>query len=291
MTMNFREEGTVFTAGDSTLLGVASIPSEPANVAVLFLVGGPQYRAGSHRQFTLLARHFAENGFASLRFDYPGMGDSQGESVSFSSCALELEAAVEHLQAMVPSAKSVVLWGLCDAASTAMMFAHKLPAVRGNILVNPWVHGGEYSPSFRLSHYYGPLLSDKDYWKRLLSGKVNVLPALVDTFKAFVGFLSLKKQQRAVGESEKGSQSDFIDDMLLGSERFQHEMLLILSEKDLTAKEFLEVTQSNKRWRKILNRNTTQMHQIVGADHTFSRAKWRDEVAAVALSWLQRQIT
>jgi alpha/beta superfamily hydrolase len=45
---------------------------------VLVIVGGPQYRAGSHRQFTLLARSLAEQGFAVLRFDYRGMGDSTG---------------------------------------------------------------------------------------------------------------------------------------------------------------------------------------------------------------------
>ncbi|MFK7975383.1 MAG: hydrolase 1, exosortase A system-associated [Halioglobus sp.] len=281
--MDYREEGTVFSCGDSRMLGITAIPAEPASIAVLFLVGGPQYRAGSHRQFTLLARNFAARGFASLRFDYPGMGDSYGQSVAFSTCDAEVEAAVEHLHASVPSAKHVVLWGLCDAASTAMMFAHRLPTVRGGIFVNPWVHGGEYSPGFRLSHYYGPLLSDRQRWKRLLSGNVDIKPAIADTVKALSALLSFKRKN-----APESSHVDFVDGMLRGCEAFKYEMLFMLSEKDLTAKEFMELSQQNKRWCEILKRNTTQTHKIAGADHTFSRSQWREEVASVALGWLQR---
>jgi hypothetical protein len=40
-----------------TMLGILHEPVAPsAPVGVLIVVGGPQYRAGSHRQFVLLAR-------------------------------------------------------------------------------------------------------------------------------------------------------------------------------------------------------------------------------------------
>ena len=39
---------------------------------MVIVVGGPQYRAGSHRQFTLLARHIAAAGYPVLRFDARG---------------------------------------------------------------------------------------------------------------------------------------------------------------------------------------------------------------------------
>lgn len=278
----YREEGVVFRAGEARLLGVAAIPEQPSSVAVLFLVGGPQYRAGSHRQFTLLARFLAEQGFASLRFDYPGMGDSEGQPVAFADCQSEVGAAVEQLLRVSPAVQEVVLWGLCDAASTAMIVAHKLAPVRGTILVNPWVHGGEYSPGFRLSHYYGPLLSDRGYWKRLVTGQVNVAPAFVDAAKALVALWPFSKKDRS-GQQQGG----FVGRMLQGSEEFQNPMLFILSEKDLTAKEFLEVTQSSQRWLAILERESTQMHSVKEADHTFSSAAWRQEVADVALKWLQ----
>ena len=68
-----REEALVFGCGGEALVGVLARPDAPAARGVLIVVGGPQYRAGSHRQFTHLARELARNGIASLRFDYRGM--------------------------------------------------------------------------------------------------------------------------------------------------------------------------------------------------------------------------
>lgn len=276
----YQERGITFVSGQNQLLGVAAIPDLQAEVSVLFLVGGPQYRAGSHRQFTLLARKLAEQGVASLRFDYPGMGDSEGEPVSFEDCAGDVAAALEVLTAHVPSAKRVVLWGLCDAASTAMMFGHQLPQVNGMILVNPWVHGGEYSPGFRISHYYRPLLTEKGYWKRLFKGQVNIAPAFLDAMKAVTG---LGRR----GRSALSGQQGFVDRMLLGAENFAHETLFILSENDLTAREFQSVAHNSGGWQAVLARQGSKVTKIPGADHTFSRAIWRDQVTAATLEWLK----
>ena len=56
----YREEGKVFWCGENRLVGVATIPEKGSDVGVLVLVGGPQYRIGSHRQFALLARALAQ---------------------------------------------------------------------------------------------------------------------------------------------------------------------------------------------------------------------------------------
>ena len=73
----WREQGVVFDSAGQRLVGILALPDAPADSAVLITVGGPQYRVGSHRQFTLLARELAAQGIASLRFDYTGMGDAQ----------------------------------------------------------------------------------------------------------------------------------------------------------------------------------------------------------------------
>ncbi|NND69017.1 MAG: hydrolase 1, exosortase A system-associated, partial [Halioglobus sp.] len=73
------------------------------------MVGGPQYRVGSHRQFTLLARHLAAQGFTSLRFDYSGMGDSEGVRARFDNVREDVEAALDALLAAAPGVRRVVL--------------------------------------------------------------------------------------------------------------------------------------------------------------------------------------
>ena len=82
-TSAYSEQALRIACAGDTLIGILAKPQRPAAVGVLIIVGGPQYRAGSHRQFTLLARHLADAGHAVLRFDYRGMGDSSGDARDF----------------------------------------------------------------------------------------------------------------------------------------------------------------------------------------------------------------
>ena len=55
--MNVRESVLQFDCAGESLIGIVSQPAAvPLAVGIVIVVGGPQYRAGSHRQFTLLAR-------------------------------------------------------------------------------------------------------------------------------------------------------------------------------------------------------------------------------------------
>src|SRR5690349_14351227 len=91
------ERAVFFQCQGEQLVGILSGAEQPATRGVLILVGGPQYRAGSHRQFTLLARHLAEHGVPSLRFDYRGMGDSGGEVRSFEDVSPDIRCAIDRL--------------------------------------------------------------------------------------------------------------------------------------------------------------------------------------------------
>ena len=73
-----KERCLSFECGGETLLGILHEPRIHKETGVLVIVGGPQYRVGSHRQFVLMARALANVGYAVLRFDYRGMGDSTG---------------------------------------------------------------------------------------------------------------------------------------------------------------------------------------------------------------------
>ena len=68
------ERALEFDCEGESLVGILSGARSGVRRGVLVVVGGPQYRAGSHRQFTLLARHLAEYGLPALRFDYRGIG-------------------------------------------------------------------------------------------------------------------------------------------------------------------------------------------------------------------------
>src|SRR5262249_52771049 len=115
--MSGRETAFAFTCRGDSLVAIYHQATGAPRRGVVIVVGGPQYRVGSHRQFVLLARALAESGIPVLRFDYRGMGDSEGEFTGFEAIDLDIAAAIDAFVARCPSLREIVLWGLCDAAS------------------------------------------------------------------------------------------------------------------------------------------------------------------------------
>ncbi|NJK42664.1 MAG: hypothetical protein HC937_03035 [Aquincola sp.] len=59
-------------------------------------------------------------GYAVLRFDVRGMGDSQGVQRPFDHLNDDIASAIDALLAHARGVRRVVLWGLCDGASGRM---------------------------------------------------------------------------------------------------------------------------------------------------------------------------
>ena len=175
----FTEHALRFDCEGEQLLGILALPgrdasSTAAHTAMLMVVGGPQYRAGSHRQFTLSARAAAAAGMPVLRFDYRGMGDSSGALRQFEGVEHDIAAAIDALQRRCPSVRSVVLYGLCDAASASLLYwdATRDPRIAAMCLLNPWVRSDAGLARVHVTHYYKQRLRDPAFWRKLLHGEV-----------------------------------------------------------------------------------------------------------------------
>ena len=280
--MSFTERPLLIDCEGERLVGVLSLPERPGRIAVVVIVGGPQYRAGSHRQFVQLARRLAGAGFPTLRFDYRGMGDSTGAPRTFEDCGPDIAAAIDAVRANCESVERLVLWGLCDAASAALDYwqAARDPRVAALALLNPWVRSEATLAKAHVKHYYAQRVLSKEFWAKLFSGGV----APVDALRGF-GRNVARALSRPQGDSGRASQS-FQDRMAAGLRAFPGPVLLILSGDDLTAKEFLEYAQSGAGWSGLLERQGLERHDLPGADHTFSNAGAAGEVEARTLSWL-----
>ncbi len=137
--MNYSETALCFPCAGETLVGILAAPKASAETGIVIIVGGPQYRVGSHRQFVHIARALASAGYAVLRMDYRGMGDSEGNQRDFQAVDDDIKSGIDTLFKQVPTLKKVALWGLCDAASAALLYLHRSADLRvhGLCLLNP----------------------------------------------------------------------------------------------------------------------------------------------------------
>ena len=282
--MTVEEEPLLFGCEGARLVAILHRPVEPRARGVLLIVGGPQYRAGSHRQFVLLARHLASKGFPVLRFDYRGMGDSEGADIAFTNTGADVRAALSALAGATGS-REIVVWGLCDAASAALMHACSDPRVCGLVLANPWVRQTETEARAYLRHYYGARFLDREQWRRLLTGKVNPFKSAADLLKLLI------KSRSGGGEKAhpagQPAAAAFVTRMLEGLESFGGKVLVLLSGDDMTAAEFKDVVAGSPRWARALERAAVTRRDLPQADHTFSTAAWRDEAAVCTERWLE----
>jgi len=280
------EAPLVFECAGKRLVGVIASPATSASVALLVIVGGPQYRAGSHRQFVQLARQAAAHGFAAMRFDVRGMGDSEGAQRSFEEIDADVSAALDALQRAAPSVTRVGLWGLCGGASAALLYCLSCrdPRVAGVALVNPWVRSQTTQARTRVKHYYTRRLLQAEFWKKLLSGQV-ALGAVRELARALRIVLS-SSMQTAAESGEHGLSLE--RRMSSGLAGFHGETLLVLSGNDYTAKEFLETVQLDPSWKSLLSRSKLTRVDVVDADHTFSHPDSQIEVENHTLAWLGR---
>lgn len=282
------ERGLRFSCEGESLVGVLSLPAgDAAAVGVVIAVGGPQVRVGSHRQFLLLARRLAAAGHAVLRFDVRGMGDATGEFPGFEALGPDLAAAVATLREQVPAVRRVVLWGLCDAASAALMNVPALQGVDGLVLLNPWARHADTQVRTEVKQYYAKRVFDPAFWRKLLAGRVNVVSAAGELAGKLWRVLRSRLAPAAGAAADTDAPADYRERMARGALSFGGPQLYILAGKDHVCAEFLDYSQSHPRLGRLWQRPGVTRLDLPQADHTFSSAQLRGQVEAATLRWLQ----
>lgn len=283
--MQYEERALGFSCGGEALLGIVSVPERPAARGVLVLVGGPQYRAGSHRQFTLLARGLARRGIPVMRFDYRGMGDGEGAPRNFEDIGDDLRAAIDQFIASVPGLREVALWGLCDAASAALFYAARDQRVRGLALLNPWARAEAGLAKAVLKRYYLRRLAEPALWRKVFGGRFDVRASAVSLGRQVATVL---RARRTRPDADGGAAAPPLAERLYaGLHGFAGPVLLILSPDDMTAMEFMEMAGGSPRWRALMAAPRVTRRELAGADHTFSSRAWRDQVEEWTGNWLR----
>ncbi len=283
--MYIEETPVQFDCKGDKLLGMLHTPKNYNSTGLLIIVGGPQYRVGSHRQFLLLSRYLLKKKIASLRFDCRGMGDSEGIFHSFEEIYEDINHAINYMFSSCSKLTSIVIWGLCDAASAACMYGYKDKRVSKLILLNPWVRTDTSLAKTYIKHYYRKRIYSRAFWKKAFLGSLNL--------KSSINSLIINIKQSLIKNNSLNSLNcneteNYVEKMINGLKNFKKPIMLILSGNDLTAKEFEKLMNDSHELQRIFSDEKSVLKRIEEANHTFSTRKWRDQVADWTHEWIIR---
>lgn len=292
------EQPFVFSCEGEALVAVLHLPKTPEKaekLGVLVIVGGPQYRVGSHRQFLHLARHLAKENIPVMRFDYRGMGDASGDLLGFEHVQIDIQYAIDGFMQKVPELEGVVLWGLCDAATAACFYAPSDDRVKGLVILNPWVRSEAGEAKAFLKHYYLQRLFSRQLWSKVIKGDFK-LSASMASLMSMIKRSSSPKGVSDVAESEiagtveplKQSSTNLPEKIQSSLKAFQGPVQYIMSGNDLTAAEFDDAVRGSKSFTRLLKQKRMQREDLKSADHTFSRREWRDHVQSSTVEWIKK---
>jgi hypothetical protein len=200
--------------GGGELIGVLTEPArrDESLPGVVFINAGMIHRVGPNRLYVNLARHMADGGFVSTRFDLSGIGDSQHRQDGLpadESAVQETSAVMTALEHHV-GLKTFVLVGLCSGAVTAFRTAVRDKRVVGMMLVNP--QGFDHDPNWnghvlsegQARRYLRRALFSPDSWWRALSGRIDYRRLVRVVAGRFVGSPVAKAAAASVAEQLAG---------------------------------------------------------------------------------------
>ncbi len=124
------------------------------SVAILLCNPFGEEAARAHRAYRVMARKLEDAGYASMRFDYSGTGDSSGDiaDVGVEDWLHDIAAAAEHLR-RESGVQRIVLVGLRLGATFAALSAQRgLLRIAHVLLWDPIVDGAEYLRELGRAH-------------------------------------------------------------------------------------------------------------------------------------------
>ena len=276
---------------DDHLFGVLTEPPARRDLpAVILLNAGSIHHVGPSRLYVRIARELAAEGFATLRLDHEGIGDSVRrtpgiENEPYAETAMDdLVSAMGWLRER--GYDRFVVMGLCSGAHTAFHAARQLDAgsIECAVLINPWYFywkaGMVSDPN--CDHFEQLVLMQKSMregsrWKRLLRGEIDTR-RVVEKLRTLAAHAGRKARALATEACEIVAPSA---GMRLSKDLraiFDRGCSLWLFESDGEPAGAVAMTEARRTYRRGLRDGKLVHERFPGGDHTFSQSVPRDAV-------------
>lgn len=248
-----------FTVNGKVIRGVLHLPDDNGmqKPAIIICHGFTGNKTGMHRILVKAARYFCRNGYISLRFDFSGCGDSDGEheEITIDGQVAEVLAAAGFVKDL-PMVRQdrVILLGLSMGGAVAALAAPEIKDLSALVL---------WAPVANLYEDIKGIVGEDIFEHTRTTGTGE-----------FMGFALGKRFLESLRSNLP----------LTAAGRFNGPLLLVHGTADK------DVSPGNTRLFKEARQGLpcdTAIRLVTGADHTFSARQWEKEVFHETTGWLK----
>lgn len=262
------------------LSGVLGVPLEPEPKcrSVVLVHGWGGYRIGPHRILVHAARRLNAEGYATLRLDLRGRGDSDGngQTVCLDEMIEDTVAATDFLKAET-QAKSLALLGICSGANVAIGAATLRPDIEALVLWSTLPFQPEQQTSQRVRrarHYVADYMRkacSPATWLKLIRGDVNT---------RMVGKTVKGEKKPASGERNL---KDSRRDIMAAFASYRGRALFVTGTNDP------EGMAGYRLFQKVCKAQglDASFQLVTGATHSFYAPSHEKQVIEATISWLK----
>jgi len=297
-----------------TLHGILEQPVNDLDksTAILFLSPGIKMRVAPHQLYNKMSRHFVGLGYTVLRFDFYGLGDSEGEVTEMMLADLyrsiqegryvdDTLSAIEWLSKEVNKNK-FLLTGLCGGAITGLLSAEKDDRINGLLgLGIPVILDGSKVDAAknltaghmnRLQKGYVRKIFDPKSWMRLLTFQSD--------YRIIFNILKKNIRKRLVSPEATASADINRVDINDNTNPLFAPAVFKMLERDAKIN-FIFSGSDRLDWEyeeKFVSLYKNKLNQYEGealsvctiddANHILSLPKWQNEMIEISTSWLSK---
>jgi pimeloyl-ACP methyl ester carboxylesterase len=298
------------------LFGILHKPkaNNSKDAAILLLSPGVKMRVAPHRMYNKLAKEMTSLGYTVLRFDFYGLGDSEGEinepiladvynSIQSGRFVDDTIAAMDWME-KEHSFSKFIFAGLCGGAVTGLLAAKDDKRVIGLFGLNI---PAAFEPSESDKHRYmtkGELNKLRGgYWRNMLKPKswLRLLTFQSDYSIIFKSLKQLLREKLFSGSGQakppakaqnsdvgvKGNVNPFFAPAFTNLLERMGKILLVFSAADRWLWEFEEKFESNNA-DALSNRGLVyEKHIIDKANHVLTQVEWQNQMLDIVRRWLK----
>ena len=280
-----------FESCGSTLYGILGIPGGEGSIkgCVVFVHGWSGCRCGPHRILVEAARNMNERGFATLRFDLSGRGESEGghTDTGLDDMIEDTNNAVKFMRGKFPGAP-LALWGICSGGNVAIGSGTMLPGITSIVAWSTLTFqthrsfGTDARRTGSMFNEYLHKLVRVNTWKKFFSGAVNFKMVLHVLFGHFAGKGKAKKQEGTAERNLKDSGRDIMKEF----SEYAGSVLFLYGGADA------EGSSSRAIYERFCAEHEIKadFDRIAGSNHNFYSLEWKRLAIERSAGWIEKHI-